>query len=187
VRQAGVDRSRIALFGRSFAGYLALRGATGEQRLAALVLDPAQYDFSARLARMLGADLFGRITSHDPTADADLETQFKPGSSAHDDLMARAVAHGAARPAAYFRELARFTARGQLERISCPVLVMDADDDFTSDGQADEVHAGLTGPRTRHHLTREEGAGGHCGGLGQQRVHQIVFDWLDDILPYPAR
>ena len=47
VKQAGVDTEALILFGRSFAGYLAPRGATAEHRLAALICDPAQYDFGA--------------------------------------------------------------------------------------------------------------------------------------------
>ena len=41
-----VDARRIVLIGRSFGGLLAPRGAAGEPRLAALIVDPGQYDGS---------------------------------------------------------------------------------------------------------------------------------------------
>ena len=181
VAQPGVDPSRLVLFGRSFAGYLALRGATGEPRLAALVLDPAQYDFAARLAALFGPELFAGIMAGRPEAAAAVEALFA-APPVRQDYLARAVTHGTGDLPSYFAELARFSARGRLGAIRCPTLVMDADDDFTSDGQADEVYADLTGPRTRLHLSAAEGTGGHCGGLGQRRVAQLVYDWVDEAL-----
>jgi Esterase FrsA-like len=55
-----VDPRRIVLAGRSFAGYLAPRAATGESRLAALVCDPGQFEFAGRFAALLGRDLVER-------------------------------------------------------------------------------------------------------------------------------
>jgi dipeptidyl aminopeptidase/acylaminoacyl peptidase len=48
-----VDASRIVLVGRSFGGLLAPRGAAGEPRLAALIVDPGQYDMAAGAAARL--------------------------------------------------------------------------------------------------------------------------------------
>ena len=44
-----VDPERIALAGWSFGGYLAPRAASGEQRLAALIADPGQWDLIAAI------------------------------------------------------------------------------------------------------------------------------------------
>jgi len=44
-----IDAERVALIGRSFAGYLAPRGAAFEHRIAALVCDPAQPDMGAHV------------------------------------------------------------------------------------------------------------------------------------------
>jgi predicted alpha/beta-fold hydrolase len=187
VAQPGVDPARIALVGRSFAGYLGLRGAAGEPRLAALVLDPAQCDFAARLRAMLGQDLYDRVQAGDPAADALLD-EWVSHPHQRQDLLARAAAHGASTLGDYVRAVARFSARGLIDRIACPTLILDAEDDFASDGQADQVAADLACPTTRHRLTRADGTAGHCGGLGQQRLAQIVFDWLDTTLRVtPAR
>lgn len=48
-----VDATRIAIMGRSFGGYHAPRGASGEDRIAALIADPAQIDMGANLAARL--------------------------------------------------------------------------------------------------------------------------------------
>ena len=62
VSRKDVDAARLGLVGRSFAGYLAARGATAEHRIAALVCDPAQPDMGHRLpppslARVVGTVL----------------------------------------------------------------------------------------------------------------------------------
>jgi hypothetical protein len=49
-----VDAERIVLVGRSFGGFLAPRGAAGEQRLAAMVVDPGQFDMGAAVLDKLG-------------------------------------------------------------------------------------------------------------------------------------
>jgi len=49
-----VDSRRIVLVGRSFGGLLAPRGAAGTPRLAALIVDPGQYDMAAGMTGRLG-------------------------------------------------------------------------------------------------------------------------------------
>jgi dienelactone hydrolase len=39
-----VDPDRVVLAGRSFGGLIAPRGAAGERRLGAMIVDPGQYD-----------------------------------------------------------------------------------------------------------------------------------------------
>ena len=46
-REPEVDPERITLVGRSFGGVIAPRGAAGEHRLAALIVDPGQFDMVA--------------------------------------------------------------------------------------------------------------------------------------------
>jgi hypothetical protein len=155
--------------------------------LAALVLNPAQYDFAARLRAMLGDDLYDWVQAGDPAADAAVD-RLVSDPHQRQDLLARAAAHGTATLGDYLRALSRFSARGLADRIACPTLVLDAEDDFASDGQADQLAADLTCPVTRHRLTRADGTAGHSGGLGQQCLAQIIFDWLDTTLRVtPAR
>src|ERR1700712_1289053 len=61
-----VDPSRVVLVGRSFGGLIAPRGAAGEDRLAALIVDPGQYDMGTVVVGRLGP-LAQRLD--DPTAD----------------------------------------------------------------------------------------------------------------------
>src|SRR6185437_11454490 len=50
-----VDPTRVTLVGRSFGGFLAPRGAAGEHRLAALIVDPGQFDMGHTALQRLGS------------------------------------------------------------------------------------------------------------------------------------
>ena len=66
-----VDANKIVLVGRSFGGALAPRGAAGEPRLAAMIVDPGQFDMGATVTARLGA-LMDKV--NDPTADAQFDS-----------------------------------------------------------------------------------------------------------------
>ena len=179
--QSGVDPAALVLFGRSFAGYLAPRGATGEHRMAALICDPAQYDFGEAVRGRMGDDVWARLQAADPALDAQLDNGLADPSR-RNWLLSRMVTHGVTTVGDYYRELARFSLRGLADRITCPTLVLDAEGDPSSSGQADELARALTCPTTVHRFTEAEGAGGHCEGLGQRRLERVAFDWIDSVL-----
>ena len=66
IKHPKVDPERIVLVGRSFGGLVAPRGASGEHRLAALVVDPGQLEMGSALVNRLG-DLAKQLD--DPEAD----------------------------------------------------------------------------------------------------------------------
>jgi dienelactone hydrolase len=182
VTQPGVDAAGLVLFGRSFAGYLAARGATGEHRIAALVCDPIRYDFAASARSRLGDDLWAQAEADDPAADALLDGLLADPRRANF-YRSRMVAHGTPTAAGYLRELSRFSLVGLGGQIDCPTLALDAEGDRTSDGALDAFAAQLTAPVTTHQFTAAEGAGGHCEGLGQRRLERVVYDWIETVLP----
>jgi dienelactone hydrolase len=175
VERPEVDPTRIGLVGRSFAGYLAPRGATAEHRLAALVCDPAQPDMAAHLP----SGLAGRVAAPAVTALTHLSAERA------EFFGARMAAHGVRSAGEYFDELRRFTMLPDAGRITCPVLVIESEGDPVGGGGQTLVDA-LTSPATLVHLTAEQGAGGHCAGLGQVQWARTVYDWLDDTLTVPA-
>lgn len=181
LEQDGVDPEALVLFGRSFAGYLAPRGATAEHRLAALVCDPAQYDFGESMRARVGDDVWAKVLAADPAVDAQLNAALDDPSTRNWYLL-RMVTHGTTTVGDYFRELARFSLRGLADRITCPTLLLDAEGDPSGSGQSAEIARDLGGPATVHHFTDAEGAGGHCEGLGQRRLERVAFDWIESVL-----
>ena len=61
-----IDPGRVALVGRSFGGLIAPRGAAGEHRLAAMIVDPGQYDLGTAATARLGP-MMDQVD--DPAAD----------------------------------------------------------------------------------------------------------------------
>ena len=175
--QDGVDPAALILFGRSFAGYLAPRAATAEHRLAALICDPAQYDFGTAIRKRLGEQMWARLESHDPTLEADFAPMMADPVAANGYRW-RMVAHGVDTLCDYFRELCRYSLDGRAETISCPTLALAGEGDFAGTGQLDVFAKALTAPVTTHEFTVAEGAGGHCEGLGQDRLDQFAYGWL---------
>jgi len=181
IAQEGVDPQALVLFGRSLAGYLAPRGATGEHRVAALICDPAQYDFGAALRARAGDEVWERLRRDDPTLEADLAPMIADPRqrNAYGNRMA---CHGVTRLTDYFREFARFNLVGIADRITCPTLALAGEGDFAGTGQLDVFAGALRCPVTTHQFSIAEGAGGHCEGLGQDRLDRVVYDWLAGVL-----
>lgn len=173
-----VDARRIVLVGRSFGGLLAARGAAGEPRLAALVVDPGQYDMAAGMPARLG-----KLWQHldDPAA--------KPQFDALLDMPAmrtllgpRMVTNGVADPQSYFQDMRRYTSAELAPAIQCPSLVTDNETDHVSTGQGQLLHDAMTCPKAFRRFTRAEGAEGHCEGMAPIVFWTAAFDWLETTL-----
>jgi hypothetical protein len=59
---------------------------------------------------------------------------------------------------------------------------MDADNDQFLNGQPEIVAKALAAPTTLITLRESEGAGEHCHMGAMSRLHQCIFDWLDETL-----
>ncbi|MCW2526198.1 MAG: dipeptidyl aminopeptidase/acylaminoacyl peptidase [Pseudonocardiales bacterium] len=180
--QPGVDPASLVLFGRSFAGYLAPRGASAEPRLAALICDPAQYDFGAAIRSRLGDTVWERLQNGDPTLEPELTKAMMTSPAAINGFQWRMAAHGVTTLEGYLQELSHFNLIGQADQITCPTLALAGEGDFAGTGQLATFAAAVTGPVTTHEFTVAEGAGGHCEGIGQDRLEQYTFGWLTAVL-----
>jgi hypothetical protein len=170
-----VDARRIVLVGRSFGGLLAPRGAAGEPRLAALVVDPGQFDMAAGIAKRLG-ELWKRLD--DPAAKPAFDALLE--NPAMRTLLApRMTTNGVADPQAYFLDMRRYTNAAQAPSIRCPSYVTDNETDVVSLGQGRRLYDALTCAKTFRRFTRAEGAEGHCEGMAPIVFWTAAFDWLD--------
>jgi len=174
-----VDPDRVTLVGRSFGGLVAPRGASGEPRLAAMIVDPGQYDLGKALVTRLGplAD-----SLDDPAADPQFEALLD--MPAFRALLApRMVTHGCTSVRAYFADVTRYTNADSAPRITCPSFVTDNETDPVSTGQGRMLYDHLTCPREFRLFTRAEGAEGHCEGMAPVVFWDAAFNWLDSQLP----
>jgi hypothetical protein len=173
-----VDPDRVVLVGRSFGGLLAPRGASGEHRLAAMVVDPGQMEMGTTVAMRLG-DLAARVD--DPAADEQFESLLTI-PAIREFLAPRMVTHGLTSVRGYFRDLLRYTNEDTAATISCPSFVTDNETDTVSVGQGRVLFDGLTCAKSFRLFTLAEGAEGHCEGMASIVFWTAAFDWLDDLL-----
>jgi pimeloyl-ACP methyl ester carboxylesterase len=182
-----VDPDRIALTGWSLAGYLALRAASGEPRLAACIADPGLYSIGAGwIARLRAAGIDESVIERFP--DIDDATLAPLAETFHNDRAGRWTVeqrgfwvHGVGTFGELIRATEPFTLEGRLDAIHCPVLLAAAEADPLS-RSADQIYEGLASPKTLLHFTTAEGAGDHCEMGNRPLLNQRVFDWLDETL-----
>ncbi|WP_432000392.1 alpha/beta hydrolase family protein [Streptomyces sioyaensis] len=184
-----VDNDRIALLGSSMGGVLAPRAAAFEHRLAALITVDGVYDLG-RLSVSYVPD-----TGTREEAERLLRAETAPQlDAAMDRLMATepiarwAFNHGmyvmgVDTPRAFATSYLDYTvADGIAEKIQCPTLVCDAEEDEFFKGQPQQLFDHLTCPRTLIRFTTEEGAGAHCHPGAMRLALARICDWLDDTL-----
>ncbi len=184
-----IDRTRIALMGLSFGGYLAPRAATKEHRLAACISDCGPYDlFDAAASRLPGflaaqlpngrpgllrlLDRLARFVMSKPTA----------GWALRRNLMV----HGLTEPVEFFRIAPQYSLKGIEHQIRCPTFVCstDADDLGVS---APAFFEALTCPDKKYvQFKSADGAGEHCESGARTAFHQQALDWLDETLTATA-
>jgi len=173
-----VDARQIVLVGRSFGGLLASRGAAGEPRLAALIVDPGQCDMAAVLAARFG-ELWKGVD--DPAAKGQFDALLKI-PALRTLLGPRMLTNGVADPQSYFQDMRRYTSVELAPSIRCPSFVTDNETDHVSAGQGQQLHDAMTCPKVFRRFTREEGAEGHCEGMAPIVFWTAAFDWLDTTL-----
>jgi pimeloyl-ACP methyl ester carboxylesterase len=173
-----VDADRIALVGRSFGGVLAPRGAAGTPRLAALIVDPGQYDMAAGLGARLG-NLWQHID--EPAAKPQFDALLE--SPAMRTLLGpRMVTNGVDDPQSYFQDMRRYTVVELAPSIKCPSFVTDNETDLVSTGQGQLLYNAMKCPKTFRRFTRAEGAEGHCEGMAPIVFWTAALNWLETTL-----
>ena len=112
-----VDPAKLVLIGRSFAGYLAPRGAAFEHRLAALVCDPAQPNMAAHLPE----GVVGKVA----VPISDLQMKIDPKRA--EFFGSRMAAHGLDSVEAYLEEIRKYTMLDVAGQITCPTLAVECE------------------------------------------------------------
>lgn len=182
----GVDPDRIALSGWSLGGHLAARAATGERRLAALILDPALWSMLAGFAPLaaklgIALDASSDLSAIDDAAVAKLEAVIEGNRQLRWSFVQRGFwVHGVKDLRGYLAAAAAFTLEGRAGEIRCPTLLTAAGDD-TRSGSAQMVMAGLRCPTTLIEFTAAEGAGDHCEMMNRSLLNRRALDWLDGV------
>jgi alpha-beta hydrolase superfamily lysophospholipase len=188
LKQPGVDPKRIALMGISMGGVLAPRAAAYEKRLAALIANDGVYDFSAAFRSTVPPekwDAFVQALNSEsaPQVDQLLEELAKRSPTVRWSQAHGMWSTGTASPRAFMAKALDYHLRdGVAERISCPTLVCEAEDDLFFKGQPQALYDHLTCRKALVRFTSAEGAGPHCQVGASRLAFARMFDWLDETL-----
>jgi len=181
-----VDPAKIALMGVSFGGYLAPRAAAFEKRIKALVANDGIYDFGVTQLAGVPPDqreaFIAAVNQKDaPELDARILAGRQKSSGAKWAIDQAGFVMGEPTPHATIAKVLKFNLRGGIaEQITCPTLVLDAEEDMYLKGQPDVLYEHLTCPKTMIRFTTAEGAGAHCQCGADRLAAARIFDWLDD-------
>jgi hypothetical protein len=178
----GIDRERIALHGVSQAGYWVPRAVAFEKRIGAAVADPGVWEVGASwfshipdpMRELLGAgkrdEFNGFITQAPKDALGSLAFRMRP--------------FGLETPFDVYTALADYTLDGIAERVECPILITDPENEQFWPGQSERLYDSVSTPEERKRLvafSAAEGADSHCEPRALGLRDQRVFDWLDEI------
>ena len=191
-----VDPQKIALMGVSLGGYLAPRAAAFEKRISALIANDGVYDYGvANLGpippgQRAAAEAAVRAKEA-PQLDRKLDELIKTSPTAAWAFTHGMFVTGTSSPRAYVAATLEYHLRnGIAELISCPTLVIDAEEDMFFKNQPEELYEHLTCPKTLMRFTTAEGAGAHCQ-VGAQRLAfgRFRLGWMtgSDVLKGYAR
>ncbi|MET7355338.1 alpha/beta hydrolase family protein [Streptomyces mirabilis] len=167
------DPDRLVLVGTSLGGYLAARAAAFEHRLAAVVLHDGTWDFHTVVAALAdrAASLPGGIEAlmaHSTEVRWIVRNgRWTLGVSTLDEMV---------------KATEEYKMAGIADRITCPTLVLDAENDQFFKGQPQRLFAELTCQKELITFREDEGAGEHCHEGAMFLFHQRTFDWLDTLL-----
>jgi pimeloyl-ACP methyl ester carboxylesterase len=167
------DADRLVLVGTSLGGYLAARAAAFEHRIAACVLHDGVYDFHAVIAPVAG------IAASMPGG---LEAMMAQNTGVRWEVRNGRWTFGVSDLDDMLKATKAFTMAGIADRITCPTLVLEAENDQFFKGQPQRLFDELTCQRELISFWEEEGAGEHCHEGAISLFHQRTFDWLDTVL-----
>lgn len=85
-------------------------------------------------------------------------------------------------PTEVILKLKDFSMEGVAEKIQCPTLILEAEEDKISVGQAKRLYDALTCEKTFMLFTSEEGAGKHCEAGAKLLSNERILSWVDEQL-----
>jgi pimeloyl-ACP methyl ester carboxylesterase len=186
VARPEVDSKRVALLGWSLGGYLSVRAAAFEPRIAATVAVDGVEDGSTAFTGLLPPAAKIAYEAGDAGQLNDIMENFLASGKA-PTVVRWAVEQGiygfAVNSFADFMERVKLmTLVGIEDKVKQPVLICEASNDMLFQGQPALVKKALGDLGTYVILTDEDAASVHCHLGAFTFANQIIFDWLDDTL-----
>lgn len=193
LQRSDVDPERVGLWGISMGGYLAPRAAVFDHRISALIADSGIYDMAAQEVEEIKQgfpdpqnttreDVFEFIRENEDDMNKEMYTIMNNSTSMNWSMANGMFVFNVNTPADVMLVYQDYNLEEILDKIQCPTLVCDGQNDSKIGNQAKTFYDILTCPKKYLQFTDEYCAGEHCQ-LGASAISfQEKFDWLDDQL-----
>jgi alpha-beta hydrolase superfamily lysophospholipase len=177
-----VDTKRIALLGVSFGGHLAPRAAAFDRRLAACIANGGVLDFiGPRVPKNMTREQFASsIRNHPDQVNVRMQKLAEQSVAARWGQQNGQYTFHASSPAEWLTKLLDYDLTLVVRQITCPMLVVDVENENSFPGEARKLYDALICPKTWLYFTEEEGAGDHCQTGSPALAQQRIFDWLQE-------
>jgi len=178
-----VDPERIAILGVSQAGYWVPRAVAFEHRIAAAIADPGVVDVSTSWKAHLPQGMQELLEKGQKQQfDRYMEEGVRSSPSARYTLRFRMRPYGTDSPYEVYKMAEQYNLDGVADKIRCPTLVTDPENEQFWPGQSRQLYEALTCPKELVSFTAAEGADSHCEPKARGLRDQRIFDWLDETL-----
>jgi pimeloyl-ACP methyl ester carboxylesterase len=185
-----VDRKRISLIGQSFGGYLIVRAATREHRLAALAADPGVHDCFVDWRQGGLPPEFWKAFDAGNRNEANAIWDSLPkylNEYGKFGLVKRSEIYGNGGGYEKLKLAQRFVLSEEEARmVTTPTALLSPQLEQFFPGQPETVHSWLRAPSTLIEFTVAEGGEYHCEPMAPQLRNERVFDWLETHARPPA-
>jgi len=183
ITQSQVDPSMLILYGLSFGGYFAPRGASGDDRIKILIANGGFYDLVGAQAAIDGRTkdtLIKEIKADEVAFDQAVREIMKAQTSIRFWFEHGMFSFNAKTPSELELKSAEYTLENRAHLIKSTTLIVDSDKEMPIfQGQAKQIYDHLTCPKTYMLFTAVEAAGPHCQSGALLLSTQRIFDWLD--------
>ncbi|KAK4085840.1 hypothetical protein Purlil1_9797 [Purpureocillium lilacinum] len=179
VSQPWSDNNKLVILGVSMGGYLVARAAAFEHRAAAIIVNDGVYDFGSAFRNETPA--IGKLLIRhgwDGTMNTLIRLYMRWDTGFKWGVLNGKWVFGVGSEVDVLRAVEGYTLEGLVDRITTPMLVLDAPDDHFLKGQPKELFDRLSCEKEFVGLTREEGASAHCHMGSGSRLNQVMFDYL---------
>jgi hypothetical protein len=182
----GIDPDRIALHGVSQAGYWVPRAIAFEKRIAAAVADPGVWDVSTSWFDHLPKSMVKLLDEGEREKfDKNMGWTQRFSRKMRGTLAFRSRPFGFDSLFDTYHALRDYNLDGVAEKITCPILITDPENEQFWPGQSQRLYDAVSTPEESKelvHFSAEEGADSHCEPKALGLRDQRVFDWLDATL-----
>jgi alpha-beta hydrolase superfamily lysophospholipase len=180
----GIDADRIALLGVSQGGYWVPRAVAFESRIAAAIADPGVWDVSTSWKQHLTKSMLKKLEAGDREKfNRDMALPMRFSRAIRGTVEFRARPFGRETLFDVYRALEEYKLEDVAERITCPILITDPEQEQFWPGQARQLYEAVGSKRKQLvRFTAAEGAESHCEPKALALRDERIFDWLDGVL-----